>query len=76
MGLGYLLFTYGLKHTTATEASLLTMLEPLFNPVWVAIGFGERPSGMAIVGGLIIVAALIFRILVLKRVKRVRRIVT
>ena len=74
MGLGYLLFTYGLKRTTATEASLLTMLEPLFNPVWVAIGFGERPSAMAIIGGLIIVAALIFRILVLKRVKRVRRI--
>lgn len=74
MGLGYLLFTYGLKRTTATEASLLTMLEPLFNPVWVAIGFGERPSAMAIIGGLTIVAALLLRILVLKRVKRVRRI--
>lgn len=67
MGLGYLLFTYGLKRTTATEASLITMLEPLFNPVWVAIGYGERPSALAIIGGFIIVAALIIRILILRK---------
>ncbi|MEL7250933.1 MAG: DMT family transporter [Bacteroidota bacterium] len=67
MGLGYLLFTYGLKRTTATETSLITMLEPLFNPVWVVIGYGERPSTLAIVGGLIIVLALVVRILVLRK---------
>ncbi|MEL6971954.1 MAG: DMT family transporter [Bacteroidota bacterium] len=73
MGLGYLLFTYGLKRTTATETSLITMLEPLFNPVWVVIGYGEHPSTLAIVGGLIIVLALVVRILVLrKRVPRRR----
>ena len=67
MGLGYLLFTYGLKRTTATETSLITMLEPLFNPVWVVIGYGEKPSTLAIIGGLIIVLALIVRILVLRK---------
>ena len=75
MGLGYLLFTYGLKRTTATEASLITMLEPLFNPVWVAIGYGEQPSTLAIIGGLIIVVALIVRILALRNtVVRQRKI--
>lgn len=75
MGLGYLLFTYGLKRTTATETSLITMLEPLFNPLWVAIGYGEQPSALAIVGGLIIVLALMVRILVLRKANgRQRRI--
>ena len=69
MGLGYLLFTYGLKRTTATETSLITMLEPLFNPIWVAIGYGERPSTLAILGGLIIVLALVGRIIVLRQMK-------
>jgi drug/metabolite transporter, DME family len=67
MGVGYLLFTYGLQRTTATEASLITMLEPLFNPIWVAIGFGERPAPLAIVGGLIIVAALVVRTVVMRK---------
>ncbi len=67
MGLGYLLFTYGLKRTTATEASLITMLEPLFNPLWVAIGFGELPGIPALAGGLVIIAALVIRVLVLRR---------
>lgn len=67
MGVGYLLFTYGLKRSNATEASLITMLEPLFNPLWVVIGYGERPSLLAIIGGLIIVAALVFRVLFLRR---------
>jgi drug/metabolite transporter (DMT)-like permease len=70
MGVGYLLFTYGLQRTTATEASLITMLEPLFNPVWVAIGYGERPSLLAVFGGLMIVIALIVRVLVIRRQKR------
>mgnify|MGYP001796446371 CR=1 FL=1 len=70
MGLGYLLFTYGLKRTTATETSLITMLEPLFNPVWVVIGYGERPSALAVIGGIIIVLALVVRILILRKIPR------
>ncbi|MEZ4987576.1 MAG: DMT family transporter [Saprospiraceae bacterium] len=70
LGLGYVLFTYGLKRTTATEASLITMLEPLFNPVWVAIGYGELPGISAVIGGLIILAALSIRVLLLRRMRR------
>lgn len=63
MGLGYILFTYGLKRISATEASLISMLEPLFNPVWVLIGYGEVPSTLAVVGGLVIIGALMGRII-------------
>jgi DME family drug/metabolite transporter len=43
------------------------MLEPILNPVWVFIGYGERPGAMAIVGGLIIVAVLALRVVVTER---------
>lgn len=63
IGLGYLLFTYGLRHTLAIESALLAMIEPILTPVWVWLGYGERPSNQAIVGGLIIVLALTIRII-------------
>jgi drug/metabolite transporter (DMT)-like permease len=73
LGMGYVLFTYGLQRITALEASLLAMLEPILNPVWVLIGHGERPSNLAILGGLIIIAALIVRLILLDRQKRQSR---
>ncbi|MCB0637225.1 MAG: EamA family transporter [Lewinella sp.] len=66
---GYALFTYGLKRITAMEASLIAMLEPLFNPIWVMLGHGETPSLLAWIGGGIIITALIIRLLVLRRQK-------
>lgn len=62
IGLGYLLFTYGLKRVLAIESALLAMLEPILNPVWVLIGYGERPTGAAVVGGLVILFALAIRL--------------
>jgi drug/metabolite transporter (DMT)-like permease len=48
----------GLKHVTATEASLTGMLEPVMNPIWVLLFLGERPSAFAIAGGAIVLAAI------------------
>jgi drug/metabolite transporter (DMT)-like permease len=61
LGLGFALFLYGQKHLPAIESSLIAMLEPILNPVWVFLGYGESPGFWAIVGGLIIICALIFR---------------
>lgn len=58
IGLAYAFFVKGLKHVTATEASLTGMLEPVANPVWVLLFLGERPSGFAIAGGAIVLAAI------------------
>jgi DME family drug/metabolite transporter len=74
MGLGFILFTYGLRRINATEASLISMLEPLFNPIWVVIGYGELPAWQAWLGGGIIISALVIRLLVLRR--RSRRLIT
>lgn len=62
IGLGYTFFMYGQKFLAAIESSLIAMMEPILNPLWVFIGFGEKPGMWALVGGMIIIAALIFRL--------------
>lgn len=58
IGLAYMLFTRGLATVTATQASITGMLEPVFNPIWVLLFLGERPSPFAIAGGAIVLAAI------------------
>ncbi len=62
IGLGYTFFMYGQKYLAAIESSLIAMMEPLLNPLWVFIGYGERPGLWALVGGMVIIVALIFRL--------------
>ncbi|HMN90224.1 MAG TPA: EamA family transporter [Saprospiraceae bacterium] len=69
MGMGFFFFTYGLKRVLAIEGSLLGMLEPILNPVWVFIGYGETPSKLALVGGLLIIAMLSLRVVIKERTK-------
>jgi drug/metabolite transporter (DMT)-like permease len=61
IGIAYSLFTFGLSHVRALDALLLSMLEPVLNPVWVFLGLGERPSIYAIMGGAIILALVALR---------------
>jgi drug/metabolite transporter (DMT)-like permease len=64
MGVAYVLFVRGLSVVPAAEASLLGMLEPLFNPLWAFVGIGERPSSWALVGGAIVLTSVGVRTLV------------
>lgn len=64
--LPYVLFTRGLAYVSGTEASLIALIEPVLNPVWVALFYGEDPSVATIVGGAIIVAGLAARYLVFR----------
>ncbi len=61
MGVSYVLFVRGLSVVPAAEASLLGMLEPLFNPVWAFLGLSERPSGWAMAGGAIVLLSVAAR---------------
>lgn len=60
----YALFSYGLKRIIAVEASIISMFEPVLNPIWVFIGYGEVPSFYAIIGGIIIITAITVRTLI------------
>jgi drug/metabolite transporter (DMT)-like permease len=66
IGVAYIIFSYGLKRVLAIEASLLSMIEPVLNPVWVFLGYGEIPSFMAMIGGIIIITAIMARTFVLE----------
>ncbi len=65
IAVAYAIFTYGIKRILAVEASIISMFEPILNPVWVFIGYGEVPTIYAIIGGIIIISAISVRTLVL-----------
>ncbi len=56
IGVAYALFTNGIHYVRALDALLLSMIEPVLNPVWVYFGIGETPTKWAIIGGGIILA--------------------
>lgn len=62
IGVAYILLAKGLRSVPAGKASLLTMLEPVFNPVWVILGTGEHPGPWAAIGGAIVLAAIALRL--------------
>jgi drug/metabolite transporter (DMT)-like permease len=61
IAIAYAFFSTGLKRVFAVEASIISMVEPVLNPVWVFIGYGEVPAVTAIVGGIIIITAISVR---------------
>jgi len=61
IGVPYALFTKGIHHVRALDALLLSMLEPVLNPIWVYFGVHETPSEYAIAGGAIILLVVLVR---------------
>jgi drug/metabolite transporter (DMT)-like permease len=67
IGIGYMLFNFGLKRTLAIESVLLAMMEPILNPLWVFIGYGEKPGFWTILGGSIILGMLAVQVVLSER---------
>lgn len=61
LGLPYILYALALRHVRAVEGILLPMIEPVLNPVWVFLLLGETPGPLALLGGSIILGAVLFR---------------
>lgn len=61
LGLAYVLYSLAIKHVKALEATIITIIEPILNPVWVFLAVGEAPGPWSLVGGVVIIAALIGR---------------
>jgi drug/metabolite transporter (DMT)-like permease len=57
VALAYVFLTRGVGQVPALDASLLLLVEPGLNPVWAWIVHGERPSGLALGGGALILGA-------------------
>jgi drug/metabolite transporter (DMT)-like permease len=70
IGLASLLFSLGIKRVQALEAMLIAMIEPVLNPLWVLVVTGEKPSVSALLGGSVIIAAVLFSSIISKRRER------
>ncbi len=60
IGTSYLLYVEATKVVTAFEACLIPIIEPILNPVWVFLFLGERPGPWALLGGGVILTAILW----------------
>ncbi|GBD36065.1 putative cystine transporter YijE [bacterium HR36] len=61
MALPYWLVSRGLRTVPAQEAGMLSLIEPILNPLWVFFLTNEMPSPGTILGGSLILLALVWR---------------
>ncbi len=64
IGLASVLFARGVKGVPALNSAVITMIEPLMNPVWVALFYNEVPSVFTVTGGFVILGFIILHITV------------
>ena len=69
VGGAYILFSAGIRHTPAVTASLLTGMEPILNPLLVALFYGERVSALSVIGSVIVVCSILAYNILLSRKK-------
>ena len=58
VGVAYILLSLGIEHTPPVAASLISGLEPIMNPLWVALFYGEQISPLSLVGAVIVVCTI------------------
>lgn len=59
VGLPLIFVTMAVRYLAAAEVALLAMLEVILGPVWVWMALGERPTTLALAGGLLVIGALL-----------------
>ena len=60
VGLGYIFISIGTRHTSPVTASIIAALEPIFNPILVALFYGEMLGGLSVVGALIVICGVLY----------------
>ncbi|MEQ1861610.1 MAG: DMT family transporter [Chthoniobacteraceae bacterium] len=61
LGVPYILYSLAIRRVSALQAILIPMLEPILNPVWVAIARGEIPGPWSLAGGGLVLGAVVLR---------------
>ena len=65
IGLAYTLFTVAMaRGVRSLDAGIVGYVEPVLNPIWVYLFLGERPTRWALLGGAIIVTAVVCHTLI------------
>jgi drug/metabolite transporter (DMT)-like permease len=61
IGLGFALLTVGARLIPAAQVGLITLLEVVLGPLWVWLALDERPGTLTLVGGAIVIAAIVLQ---------------
>ncbi len=61
LGIPYIFYVQSTRYLTALEAILITVMEPLLNPLWVYIFAGEKPGTYAVIGGIVVIVTVLLR---------------
>jgi drug/metabolite transporter (DMT)-like permease len=57
LGMSYWIYTRAIQRVTALQGILIPVLEPILNPLWVLLFFGEVPGKWALIGGTVILGS-------------------
>lgn len=58
-GLGFLLLTIGSRRVPAAQVSLFILTEPILAPIWVWVFVDEVPGNFTLLGGAVVLAAVV-----------------
>lgn len=61
LAIPYLLYSAAIRHVRALNASLIGIIEPVLNPIWVMFLRAEVPAPWSVLGGAIVVASSLLR---------------
>jgi drug/metabolite transporter (DMT)-like permease len=61
IGIGFALLTVGARLIPAAQVGLITLLEIVLGPLWVWLAVDERPSTLTLVGGAIVIVAIVIQ---------------
>jgi drug/metabolite transporter (DMT)-like permease len=61
IGLGLIFLTLGARLIPAAQVGLTTLLEVVLGPLWVWLALDERPGALTLVGGAVVVAAIVIQ---------------
>jgi drug/metabolite transporter (DMT)-like permease len=70
IGLGFALLTVGARLIPAAQVALITLLEVVLGPLWVWLAVDEKPTTATLIGGAIVVVAVVIQAVGSPRARR------
>jgi len=62
LGLGLVLLTFGMRRVPATRAAIIGLLDAPLAPFWVWLAFSEVPPLLTLIGGAVVMAAVLLNV--------------
>jgi drug/metabolite transporter (DMT)-like permease len=63
----YLTYSAAIRHVRALDAAIISLIEPILNPIWVLIVMHERASPWALAGGAVVLSTSLIRSIIASR---------